>query len=86
SHCSLSSSKESGKTVLVLTPEKNSSLTFTKAKLFIDDKGFVESVVVEDPSAGTLNIKLSDYKVNQNLSGSKFTFSPPEGCKVIDLR
>ncbi len=86
SHCSLSSSKENGKTVLTLTPDKNSSLTFTGAKLFIDDKGFVENVVVEDPPAGTLNIKLSDYKINQNLSGSKFTFTPPEGSKVIDLR
>jgi outer membrane lipoprotein-sorting protein len=86
SQCILSTGEEAGKKILVLKPKKGSQLTFTSAKLYIGEKGFVESVLVDDNAAGILNIKLSGYKWNQNLSNSKFTFSPPEGSKVIDLR
>jgi len=86
SKCILSTTKENGKEALLLKPKKNSELAFTSAKLFIDENGLVESILVEDSNTGNLNIKLSGYKWNQNLSNSKFTFFPPEGSKVIDLR
>ena len=33
-----------------------------------------------------ITFELSNYEINQNLADSQFSFTPPEGSKVIDLR
>lgn len=72
--------------VLILTPKEDSFLNFDKAKLFIGKENLVNKLVVESAGAGSFEIIFSNYILNQNLPGSKFEFTPPEGSTVIDLR
>lgn len=84
SKCTLSSGTEEDFRTLTLVPKTN-DLNFKTAKLYINEVSLIEKVVLEN-NAGTSTITLSGYKLNQNVPDSEFTFSPPEGIKVIDLR
>jgi len=78
--------KEEGKDVLVLVPLKNSNLDFKKAKIWVNKDNLMTRIWVESLSGTVMDFQLSNYKLNQSLPGSKFTFSPPEGTNIIDLR
>jgi len=84
SQCYLTS--EQNGEVLVLTPKENSDLNFTKAKLRINKENLVSKIVLEGAGTGDVEVVFSNYKLNQNLSDSKFKFTPPEGSTIIDLR
>ncbi len=84
SKCNVSSGEEGNYRTLTLVP-KTSGLNFKSAKLFINDSSLVEKIEVDD-NYGNSIITLSGYKLNPDLSDSEFTFSPPKGIKVIDLR
>jgi outer membrane lipoprotein carrier protein len=83
--CELSTYEIEGKNVLQLIPKDN-SLSFTSVKLFITDDNLISKVLIDDPSTGLIQIDLSNYQINKNLPDSYFSFSPPEGSKVLDLR
>jgi len=83
--CELSSYEIEGKKVLQLIPKDN-SLSFTSVKLFITDDNLISKVLVDDPAAGLIQLDISNYQININLPDSYFSFSPPEGSKVLDLR
>jgi outer membrane lipoprotein carrier protein len=83
--CQLSTSELEGKKVLELIPEDN-SLSFNYVKLFITDNNLISKVLIDDPATGLIQLDLSDYKINQNLPDSLFSFTPPEGSQVLDLR
>jgi chaperone LolA len=83
--CSLSSEIKDGSDVLVLTPV-DSELNFNSVKLFINSDNLVFKAVVDDPAGGLIQLDFSNHKTNNNLTDSYFTFSPPEGSKIIDLR
>ena len=72
--------------VLVFTPKENSNLNFTKAKLWINKENLVSKVILENRGMGNIEVSFSNYKLNQNLVDSKFSFTPPEGSTLIDLR
>ncbi len=72
--------------VIILTPKENSDLDFTKAEIWVNKSNLIEKIRIDYPSYGTFEISLSNYKLNQNIPDSKFTFTPPEGSKIIDLR
>ena len=78
--------KEDNQDVLVLVPKQGSNLDFKKARIFISRDNLVVRILLENLSGTTMNFQLSNYKLNQNLPESKFTFSPPEGTNIIDLR
>ena len=82
--CTLSSGTEGDFRTLTLVPKSN-DLNFKTAKLFINETSLIEKVVLVN-NAGTSTITLSGYMLNQNIPDTEFTFSPPEGIKVIDLR
>ncbi|HSD64191.1 MAG TPA: outer membrane lipoprotein carrier protein LolA [Ignavibacteriaceae bacterium] len=84
SKCDVSSGEEGDLKTLTLVP-KTSELNFKTAKLYINDNNLVEKVMIENNNGKSI-ITLSGYKLNRNLPDSDFTFSPPEGIKVIDLR
>jgi len=83
--CDLSTFKSEDQTVLELIPQDN-EFSFTSIKLFIDGDNLITKAMVDDPATGEIQIELSDYQLNKNLTDSFFQFSPPEGSQVIDLR
>ncbi len=84
SKCTLSSGTEGDFRTLTLVP-KTKDLNFKTATLYINETSLIEKVVLEN-NTGASTITLSGYKLNQNIPDTEFTFSPPEGIKVIDLR
>jgi outer membrane lipoprotein-sorting protein len=86
SRSSLSSSKEGNLNVLTLIPKRGSGLNFNRARLWINSDYLIERISLETGQEGEVNIRISDYKINQNLSESLFNFIIPEGSRIIDLR
>ena len=83
--CDLSTFKSEDQTVLELIPQDN-EFSFTSIKLFIDGDNLITKAMMDDPATGEIQIELSDYQLNKDLTDSFFQFSPPEGSQVIDLR
>ena len=83
--CELSTFESEGERVLQLIPE-NDSLNFKSVKLFITNDNLISKILIDNPPTGLIQFNLSNYKINKNLSDSLFSFSPPEGSQVLDLR
>lgn len=83
--CNLSFSSEGNKTVLVLKP-KSKRNNLGEVQLFINKESFIDKVVIRNQTSGNMEVNFSNYKLNNNLSQSLFTFSAPEGTTVVDLR
>jgi len=83
--CEMSTFESEGQKVLQLI-SKNDTFSFNSVKLFLNNDNLITKVLVDDPAAGNIRIDLSNYKLNTNLPVSYFSFSPTEGCQVIDLR
>jgi outer membrane lipoprotein carrier protein len=78
--------KISGTDVYVLSLKPRESGYVKSAKLWVgkDDWMIKKIVVVTEESTSTYSVK--NIQTNTGLSNSKFTFSPPEGTEVIDMR
>ncbi len=83
--CSISSYEFEGKNVLEFKP-KTPTFSFSSIKLWIDEDDLVGRALFDDPAAGLIQIDLSNYKLNKNIADSYFSFSPPAGSEIIDLR
>jgi outer membrane lipoprotein-sorting protein len=83
--CDVSAYDFEGKTILELAPN-TSTLNFSSVKLWIDDNNLVTRALFEDPATGFVQIDLSNYKLNNNLPDSHFSFTPPAESEIIDLR
>lgn len=70
--------------VIKLTPRNGGSVK--SAKIWIDkNEDLIRKInIVTTESTNTYSLK--DISLNAGLSSSKFSFSPPEGVEVIDLR
>lgn len=84
SRSSVSEGVEDNYKTLTLKP-KSSELDFSSAKLYINSDNLVDKVIIEGNS-GKSTITFSDYMLNKDIQNSVFTYSPPKGIKVIDLR
>ena len=83
--CDLSLSTDNSKQVLILTPKaKRNNLGIVR--LSITEENLIDKVIVSNQATGTMEVFFNNYKLNQNLSDSKFTFTSPEGTTVVDLR
>ncbi len=78
--------KISGKDVYVLTLKPRESGYVKSAKLWVgkDDWMIKKIYIVTDESTSTYSV--NNIQTNIGLSNSKFTFTPPEGTEVIDMR
>jgi chaperone LolA len=78
--------KIAGKDVYVLTLKPRESGYVKSAKLWVgkDDWIIKKIYIVTDESTSTYTVK--NVQTNLGLSSSKFTFTPPEGTEVIDMR
>jgi outer membrane lipoprotein carrier protein len=84
--CIVSSESENETEVLVLVPEKNSSIGYNTIKIWMTGENLISRILMKDNADNLIQIDFSKYKVNQKIPDSKFNFTPPEGSKVIDLR
>lgn len=83
--CELSTYELEGNKVLQLIP-KGDTFSFTSIKLFINGDNLITKALIDDPATGLIQLDLSDYQINKNLPDSYFSFSPPEGSQILDLR
>ncbi len=83
--CEISSEVINGEEVLVLVP-KTYTFNFNSIKIWLNDDSLISKIVVDDSSMGNTEVNFSNYTLNQNLQDSEFSFTPPEGSKVIDIR
>jgi len=80
----ISSGPTARHSVLHLKPRVPSP-DFTSLQLTIDrTHGAVSSSMLTDPTKNTNRIDFVDVKVNQSLPDAGFSFTPPEGVRVID--
>lgn len=84
SMCQVSSELIEGKNVLVLT-SKNPSLKFSSIKIWLNGENLIDKLLI-DSSGKTIEMTFSGYRLNQKLSESKFSFTPPKGSSIVDLR
>jgi len=84
--CFVASEVNNGTEVLVLTPNKDSSIGYSLIKIWINKENLINRIILKDKADNLIQIDFSKYKVNRKISDSKFNFTPPEGSKVIDLR
>ncbi len=78
-------SNDNGQNVLTLTPNSY-EYSFDSVKLWLGEDNLIGKVVLNDAAMGKVEVKFSDYQLNQNLKDSKFSFTPPEGSRIIDIR
>ena len=78
-------SNENGQYVLTLTPNSY-EYSFDSVKLWLGEDNLICKVVLNDAAVGKVEVKFSNYQLNQNLQESKFSFTPPEGSRIIDIR
>jgi outer membrane lipoprotein carrier protein len=84
----LSREKLQGKDVVVLklTP-KNDDASMKSLKLWIDDgEWLLWKAEVVDMNDNLTEYTVSDIRLNPTLADSTFTFVPPPGAEVVDLR
>jgi len=85
SECDLSLSSEGSKQILNLKPKSNKN-NIGEVKLYINKDSLIDKAVISNAATGTMEVSFSNYKLNQKLSDSNFTFTAPEGTTVVDLR
>jgi outer membrane lipoprotein carrier protein len=83
--CDISSTIEDNQRVLILIPNSY-KVNFDKIEIWLSDDNLMAKVRVTDASMGTTEVIFSNYRLNQDLSLSEFSFIPPKGSKIIDLR
>ena len=83
--CDLNAYEFEGQIILEFIPV-SSNLNFNSVKLFIDDNNLVTRALYDDSATGFVQIDLSNYLLNSSLPDSYFSFIPPAGSEIIDLR
>jgi len=78
-------SNDNGQRVLKLTPNSY-EYNFDNVKLWLNEDNLINKVVLNDAAMGNVEVKFSNYQLNQNLMDSDFSFKPPEGSRIIDIR
>jgi len=85
SECNLSLSTDGDDQVLILNP-KSKRNNIGEVKLFITKDNLIDKAVITNQATGTMEVSFSNYKLNQKISNSEFSFTPPEGTTLVDLR
>ncbi len=74
-----------GEGCIELTP-KDQDMEFKYVKIWITNDGMISKIEVLDRGDMRYAFQFTDLKINQDLSDSRFTYYPPKGIKIIDLR
>jgi outer membrane lipoprotein-sorting protein len=78
-------SNDNGQNVLTLTPNSY-KYSFNSVKLWLSEDKLINKVELNDAAMGKIEVKFSNYQLNQYLKDSEFSFTPPEGSRIIDIR
>lgn len=74
-----------GEGILELTP-KDQDMEFKSVKIRINKEGLISSLEIIDRGDIKYNFQFSNFKLNLDMPDSKFTYNPPKGIQIIDLR
>ena len=85
SECYLSLLSEEGKQILNLVPKSNRN-NLGEVRLYITKESLIDKAVISNQTTGKMEVVFSNYKLNQKLPDSKFSFTALEGTTVVDLR
>lgn len=73
--------------VLKLTPKPSEQSVFTSIKVWIKDKTWeIKRLIYTDYNDNETEYEIEKIEFDPKLADSTFSFSPPEGIQVIDLR
>jgi outer membrane lipoprotein carrier protein len=81
--------KEGGDKIFVLrlTPKPSEQSIFTSIKVWIKDNTWeIKRLIYTDYNDNETEYEIEKIEFDPKLADSTFTFSPPEGIQVIDLR
>ena len=76
---------KNGEELLELIP-KDKKLQFKIIRILVNYDGMISRLEVTDNMDIKYIFQFNNIKYNQDIPDSKFTFSPPKGIKIIDLR
>lgn len=76
---------KNGDELLELIP-KNQKLQFKIVRILVNPDGMISNLEITDYMDIHYIFQFSNIKFNQDIPGSKFTYSPPKGIQIIDLR
>jgi len=88
-YCSLLAREESsGRTLIVLRMVPKDDRSFIQSvKLWIDEKKWeVRKIQVIDANETETTYVLNELQTNLRLDGDLFSFTPPDGTEIVDLR
>ena len=86
SKCQVTEGPDSSGNVLILKPNSNSGINAYLIKIWVNKNNNVKKVTIIQSSGNVLEVKFSNYKIDTGILDSKFSFTPPQGTKIIDLR
>lgn len=84
--CAVTELSESGTHVIEFKPKPGSEINAQLIKLWLNNENLVMKVLIKANSGSDLEFRFSNYKINPGLTDSEFSFNPPQGTKVIDIR
>jgi outer membrane lipoprotein-sorting protein len=76
---------KNGDELLELIP-KDQKLQFKIIRILVNSDGMISKLEITDYMDIQYIFQFSNIKFNQDISSSKFTYSPPKGIQIIDLR
>ncbi|MCX7798323.1 MAG: outer membrane lipoprotein chaperone LolA [Melioribacter sp.] len=65
---------------------KEGMLDIKSLKIWKDKDYLIRKLEIVDLDNQCFVIEFNNYQLNQNIPDSKFTFNPPKGIRIIDLR
>ena len=77
---------EDGKQRFIIMKPAGYKYNFDSVELWISDENLISKVVIIGSVTGKTKVEFSNYELNADLKDTEFTFIPPEGSKIIDLR
>jgi len=85
--CNIKSAGIEGKEEIIeLVSKDNNNIEFKSAKIWKTSDDMISKMEIIDLSDAKYLLKLSNIKTDQDMSDSKFNYTPSKGIKIIDLR
>jgi outer membrane lipoprotein carrier protein len=70
---------------LTLVPKSSSDASFTRAKVWIDDRdALIRQFELAEPSGVTRRVRITALEINVPVDRGAFVFTPPRGTRVVD--
>ncbi|MEJ5350670.1 MAG: outer membrane lipoprotein chaperone LolA [Melioribacteraceae bacterium] len=83
--CSIKLLKKDNEEIIQLIPREG-LLDLKDIKIWKDNNNMISKLEVTDIGDMCYLIQFENITINQNLPDNKFTFNPPKGIRIVDLR